>query len=407
MGVWGCAQPRVAVVAGSSYAALAQVTRCTERRGSCKREEAEAWPTVQLELSARRSSPQPDHAYRLLRELIEDKRRQASSVWTRELLVELRKEAPLAQARWNAALLPRETEHSLSELSTLFAELRAYDEGARYHQLAGSLAGSQVAALTQSAHAFEQQGYVAAAAEQLCRAAEWSRDGTSQARQHCAALTVKTSEQKQPFRLGQSVHSDIEQAFLAGLALYTQSNAPLSVEVKLSGTATDVYSAPLPCRPLLTEWDQPGPCAANPSLPMCRPPAPAPSQCKIRTTTSVLTGTLSVIGPDGQRSTLVFDGTPQTPLPAEVPLSIGESKTDIRLVATQRGELLRRTLSALGIARSLQKEPNQSPAHEDLCAKLRLLLLYPHELSAFAEIGDANTRCGAIPRLFASLGKST
>ena len=120
-GVSACAPTRVASAPGDSWKALVQVTHCTERKGACRTEEAQAWPSVKQELDALRASPEPVRAYALLRDLIRDGKRQASRLWMRELLVELRREAQVVSHRADLALLPNETERVLQEVSSLFS----------------------------------------------------------------------------------------------------------------------------------------------------------------------------------------------------------------------------------------------------------------------------------------------
>jgi len=84
----------------------------------------------------------------------------------------------------------------------------------------------------------------------------------------------------------------------------------------------------------------------------------------------------------------------------ELSIDAGTVPTDIRLVAAQRGGQLQRSLLALGVAWSVMRAAQHSPAHEDHCARLRLLPLYPYELSAFDDIAKARQSCSPTPRLF-------
>lgn len=399
-GVSACAPTRVASAPGDSWKALVQVTRCTERKGACRTEEEQAWPSVKQELDALRASPEPVRAYALLRDLIRDGKRQASRLWMRELLVELRREAQVVSHRADLALLPNETERVLQEVSSLFFDLGAYPEATRYAELAGSSASAQALALAQSAAWLEQQGQLAAATEQLCRAAERSRERASEIRQHCASLTAQTVAF--PLRVAQvtSSHSEIEQAFVTGLGLTVDRAARWSIEVQLSGKASDVFGSVQPCRPMYPQWDMPAPCGANPALPMCRPPAVAAKDCRIRTTTTWLAGKILLTSQDGMQASFQLDGAPQTLQPMELSIDAGTVPTDIRLVAAQRGGQLQRSLLALGVAWSVMRAAQHSPAHEDHCARLRLLPLYPYELSAFDDIAKARQSCGPTPRLF-------
>jgi hypothetical protein len=355
---------------------------------------------VKRELDTLRASSEPARAYALLRELIRDGKRQASRLWMRELLAELQREAQVVSHRADLALLPNETERVLKEVSSLFFDLGAHPEATRYAELAGSLASSQALALGQSAAWLEQHGHLAAATEQLCRAAERSRERASELRQHCDALTAQTGAMPIPFRRVTSSQTEIEQAFVTGLALAVQPAARWSVDVQLSGRASDVFGPVQPCRPMYPQWDMPAPCGVNPSLPMCRPPAPAPKDCRTRATTTWLQGKIMVTGQDTMQATLLLDGSPQTLQPVELSIDAGMTPTDIRLVAAQRGSQLRRSLLALGVAWSVQTAAQDSPAREDHCARLRLLPLYPYELAAFDDIAKARQSCGPTPRLF-------